>query len=138
MIRDRLVVWRERRTKGTFKAAVKSFRDLLAWQRSIELATAVYRLTESFPREEMYGVRSQIKRSAVSLPSNIAEGQGRLTTGEFRQFSGVARGSNFELRTQMEVARTLKPGNAQHLHEVESLPGEVGKIINAILARTTR
>jgi four helix bundle protein len=92
--------------------AVQSFRDLLVWQRSIELATAAYRLTGSFPREEIYGLTRQIRRSAVSIPSNIAEGQGRLSTGEFRQFLGVARGSNFELQTQVEIARTLKFGQA--------------------------
>jgi len=85
--------------------AAKSFRDSLVWQRSVELAAMIYRVTCGFPREEMYGLSSQIRRSAVSVPSNIAEGQGRLTTGEFRQFLGMARGSNFELQTQLEIAR---------------------------------
>ena len=84
---------------------VQSFRDLQVWQRSIESTVAIYRLTQNFPREEVYGLTSQIRRSAVSVPSNIAEGQGRLATGEFRQFLGIARGSNFELQTQLEIAR---------------------------------
>lgn len=89
------------------KLAAKSFRDLLVWQRAIQLATAVYRLTRDFPREELYGLTSQVRRSAVSVASNIAEGQGRMTTGEFRQFLGVARGANFEIQTQLEIARQL-------------------------------
>ena len=71
---------------------VQSFRDLQVWQRAVQLSIAIYRLTKEFPREEIYGLSSQIRRSAVSVPSNIAEGQGRLWTGEFKQFLGIARG----------------------------------------------
>ena len=116
--------------------AVQSFRDLLVWQRSIELATAAYRLTGAFPREETYGLTSQIRRSAVSIPSNIAEGQGRLSTGEFRQSLGIARGSNCELQTQIEIARKLGFGEAGLLNAVEGLSFEVGKMINAIPGKT--
>jgi four helix bundle protein len=77
----------------------QSFRDLQVWQRAIQLTVAVYRMTQDFPREELYGLTSQIRRSAVSVASNIAEGQGRLSRGEFRQFLGIARGSNFEVQT---------------------------------------
>lgn len=117
---------------------VQSFRDLVVWQRSIQLATAAYRLTGSFPREEKYGLTGQIRRSAVSVPSNIAEGQGRLSTGEFRQFLGVARGSNYELQTQIEIARQLKLGESGLLNELEGLSFEVGKMINAILGKIKR
>jgi four helix bundle protein len=112
---------------------VQSFRDLLVWQRSMQLTVAIYRLTESFPKEEVYGLRSQIRRSSVSIPSNIAEGQGRLNTGEFRQFLGVARGSNCELQTQLEIARALAFGEIKQIEDAEGLPSEVGKMINAIL-----
>jgi four helix bundle protein len=118
------------------KVAARSFRDLVVWQRSIQLAASVYRLTGIFPKEEMYGLSSQIRRSAVSVPSNIAEGQGRLSTGEFRQFLGIARGSNFELQTQLEIARTLKFGDSEQIHEAEGLSHEVGKMIHAILEKT--
>ena len=87
---------------------VQSFRDLLVWQRAIQLSISIYRLTHGFPREELYGLTSQIRRSAVSVPSNIAEGHGRLGTGEYRQFLGIARGSNFELQTQIEIARAAQ------------------------------
>lgn len=120
--------------KGNIPA--QSFRDLIVWQRAIQLATAVYRLTRDFPREEIYGITSQMRRAAVSIPSNIAEGQGRLSTGEFRQFLGTARGSNFELQTQLEIARALGIGEAKQIDETESLSHEVGKMIYAILDKT--
>ena len=115
------------------KPAVQSFRDLLVWQRSIQLATAIYRLTRDFPREELYGLTSQMTRAAVSIASNIAEGQGRLSTGEFQQFLGMARGSSFELQTQLEVARSLGLGSVKSIDEAEALSLEVTKMINSIL-----
>jgi four helix bundle protein len=115
---------------------VKSFRDLLVWQRAIQLSVAIYRLTQGFPREEVYGMTSQMRRSAVSVPSNIAEGHGRLSTGEYRQFLGIARGSNFELQTQLEIARALEFGNSKLLDEAEGLSHEVGKMIHGVLEGT--
>jgi four helix bundle protein len=115
------------------KGMAKSFRELLVWQRSMELTVAVYRLTQGFPREEIFGLTSQARRAAVSVPSNIAEGHGRLSGGEFRQFLGIARGSNFELQTQLEIARTLELGNPELLNAAEGLSHEVGKMIFALL-----
>lgn len=111
---------------------VQSFRDLVVWQRAIQMSVAVYRLTKDFPREEVYGITSQIRRAAVSVPSNIAEGHGRLNTSEYRQFLGVARGSNFELQTQLEIARALGFGKSKLLDEAEGLSFEVGKMISGI------
>jgi four helix bundle protein len=99
----------------------------------MQLTVAIYRVTQGFPREEIYGLTSQIRRSAVSVPSNIAEGHGRLNSGEYRQFLGVARGSNFELQTQLEIARALEIGNPELLNEAESLSHEVGKMLYATL-----
>jgi four helix bundle protein len=99
----------------------------------MQLTVANYRATLGFPREELYGLTSQIRRSAVSIPSDIAEGHGRLNTGEYRQFLGIARGSNFELQTQLEIARTLDIGNPKLRDEAEGLSHEVGKMIYAIL-----
>ena len=115
------------------KVAAQSFRDLTVWQRAIQLTVAVYRLTGDFPREEQYGLTNQVRRSAVSIPSNIAEGQGRLNVGEFKQFLGIARGSNFEVQTQLEIARALKLGNPGLLDEAEKLSHEVGKMIYGLL-----
>ena len=88
-------------------AVAQSFRDLVVWQRSMQMTVAMYRLSQKFPREALYGLTSQMRRSAVSVPSNIAEGQDRSSTGEFKQLLGMARGSNFELQTQLELARAL-------------------------------
>jgi four helix bundle protein len=112
---------------------VQSFRDLTVWQRSIQLAVSVYQLTRGFPKEEMYGLTSQMRRAAVSVGSNIAEGHGRLGTGEYRQFLGVARGSNFELQTQLEIARALGIGDSSLLDNAEGLSHEVGKMIFGVL-----
>ena len=115
------------------KLAAKSFRDLVVWQRAMQLTVAAYRLTQKFPREEQYGLISQIRRSAVSVPSNIAEGQGRKSTGEFKQFLGIARGSNFEVQTQLEIARALKFGDSISIDEAEGMSHEVGKMIYGLL-----
>lgn len=115
------------------KVKAQSFRELIVWQRSIQLTLAIYQLTRDFPREEQYGLTSQIRRSAISIPSNIAEGQGRLSTGEFKQFLGIARGSNFELQTQLEIGRALQFGKSALMNEAENLSHEVGKMIYALI-----
>jgi four helix bundle protein len=87
--------------------AVRSYRELIAWQKAMDFVTEVYRATRTFPKEEIYGMTSQLRRAAVSIPSNIAEGQGRQTTGEFRQFLGHARGSLLETETQIVLSERL-------------------------------
>ena len=82
----------------------KSYRDLIVWQKSMDLVDMVYRLSREFPSEELYTLSSQMRRAAVSIPANIAEGYGRQSAKEFRQFLSIARGSVFELETQMEIA----------------------------------
>ena len=90
---------------GEFVA--RSYRELLVWQKAKALAVITYQSTESFPRNETYGLTSQMRRAAVSIASNIAEGQGRLTPGEFLHFLGQARGSLLELDTQVSIALDL-------------------------------
>jgi len=85
----------------------RTYRELLVWQKAKALAAQIYRATKQFPKPETYGLTSQIRRAAVSVPSNIAEGQGRLTSGEFRHFLGQARGSLLELDTQLAIAMDL-------------------------------
>ena len=87
---------------------IKSHRDLIAWQKAMNLAEAIYQLIRSFPKEEVYGLTSQIRRCAVSIPANVAEGQGRRSKKEFQQFLGHARGSLLELDTHLEL--TLRFG----------------------------
>jgi four helix bundle protein len=99
----------------------------------MELTIAIYHLTGGFPREEIFGLTSQLRRSSVSIPSNIAEGQGRSGTREFKQFLGIARGSNCELQTQLAIARALGLGDSKLLDKAESLSHEVGKMIFTLL-----
>src|ERR1700744_4906714 len=108
----------------------KSFRELLVWQKSIELAGSVYTLTETFPKSEIYGLTSQMRRAAVSIASNIAEGAGRSTRKDFRLFVVTARGSNFELQTQLEIAKTVGLVNATKTEPVEALSHDIGKMLH--------
>ncbi len=87
---------------------VKSYRDLLVWQKGIDLAELIYRLTESFPRHELYGLANQLRRAAVSVSSNISEGQTRSHTKEFVQFLYIALGSLSEIDTQVTIAHRLR------------------------------
>lgn len=111
----------------------ESFRNLTVWQRSIELTTAVYRLTSSFPDSERFGLSNQMRRAAVSVASNIAEGYGRSTTGEYVQFLGHARGSNSELETQIVISKALGFGSEQMLQTSEELCSEVGRMLCALM-----
>ena len=113
---------------------VKSYEDLIAWQKAIDLVTHIYRATDDFPRREIFALTSQMRRCAVSVPSNIAEGQGRLSTGEFKQFLGHARGSIFELQTQIKIATTLGYLETKKAQELKDGAAEVGRIIQGLLA----
>ncbi|MEA1950270.1 MAG: four helix bundle protein [Planctomycetota bacterium] len=107
----------------------QNYKNLIVWQKAIALVTEVYRLTQAFPKEERYGLTSQIRRASVSVPSNIAEGQGRLTRGEFRQFLGHAKGSLAELNTQLIIAQNL--GYADDT--LQPKLDEVAKLLNGLL-----
>jgi len=113
----------------------ESFKDLLAWQRSIELSLAVYQLTAGFPGAEQFGLTSQLRRAAVSIASNIAEGYGRSTRGEYVLFLGHARGSNCELQTQLIIADRLSMGNRGLRSNAQSLAEEVSKMLSAMINR---
>jgi four helix bundle protein len=113
----------------------KSYRDLKVWQRSIQLSVAVYRFTGEFPKAETYGLTSQLRRAAVSVASNIAEGYGRASKGEFRQFIGMARGSILELQTQLEIAKQLGFGSESLRSAAEGLAEETGKMTWALMQK---
>jgi four helix bundle protein len=99
----------------------------------MQLVTAVYRITREFPRDEIYGLTSQLRRSAVSVASNIAEGYGRMSKGEYRQFLGMARGSNYEVQTQLAVARELAYAEHDAISGCERLSDEVARMLNSML-----
>jgi four helix bundle protein len=111
----------------------ESFRNLTVWQRAIELSVTVYKLTSAFPDSERYGRTNQLRRAAVSVASNIAEGYGRSTKGEYIQFLGHARGSNSEVETQLVIAKALGFGSKQMLQKAEESCGEVGRMLGALL-----
>jgi four helix bundle protein len=113
----------------------QNYRDLLVWQRAIELTVCIYKLTRSFPSDELYGLTPQMRRASVSIASNIAEGRGRLNAAEFRQFLGIAQGSTFELRTQLLVARRLGIGKGSTLDEADSLMEEVSKMLASFIEK---
>jgi len=113
---------------------IYSYRDLVVWQRSMELVTVVYELTEQYPKSEVYGLISQTRRSAVSIPSNIAEGRRRGSRKDFRQFLIIAYGSGAELETQVEIAKRLSFGKNLDYKRVDSLLAEVMKMLNKIIS----
>src|SRR3972149_309713 len=114
-------------------SSFRSFRELTVWQKSVDLAEKIYQETRSFPKEEIYGLVSQMRRAVISIPSNIAEGQSRSSTGEFRQFLGISRGSLAELETQIEVAGRLKYLTPQQLEILLQDCTEIGKMLNGLM-----
>ena len=112
----------------------RSYRDLVAWQRAMDLVTEIYRATASFPRDELFGLTSQVRRAAVSVPSNIAEGQGRLSHKEFHYFLGLARGSLMEVETQLQIAANLGYLSPKETATLLKDTAELGKILNGLLA----
>jgi four helix bundle protein len=111
----------------------QDFHELKVWQKAIEMTTCIYKLTQRFPKEEIYGLTSQMRRTSVSVASNIAEGRGRLNRAEFRQFLGLSQGSVFELKTQLVVARNLGFAIDRDLDEAELLSNEVSKMLRAFI-----
>jgi four helix bundle protein len=112
----------------------RHYRDLLVWQKAMAMAKAIYRETEALPQKEVYGLQSQMRRAAVSIPSNIAEGHGRLDDGHFRQFLATSRGSLFELQTQLELAADLKYLDEKRVGELMQQCEEIARMINGLLA----
>jgi four helix bundle protein len=111
----------------------RDYRDLVLWQRAIEMAAEVHRTTLKMPRHEMFGMAAQIRRAAVSVPSNIAEGSGRRTTREFIAFLHIARGSLSELKTQLVLARAVGYLADADLSKSDLLSDEVGRLLNAVI-----
>jgi four helix bundle protein len=113
---------------------IKSYKDLLIWQKGIEIVVLTYKLVSSFPKDELYALSSQIKRSSVSIPSNIAEGYGRQSTQSYIQFIKIARGSLYELETQLLIAKKLDFISDEKLFsELTNQIIEESKMINSFL-----
>ncbi len=112
---------------------IKSYRDLHIWQKAMEVARLVYDYTRTFPSDERFGLTSQLRRSAVSVPSNIAEGRGRGTTADYVRFLRIARGSLFESQTQIELSQMLGFGQSAQANELLTRSNEIERMINSLI-----
>ncbi|HBP01320.1 MAG TPA: four helix bundle protein [Candidatus Moranbacteria bacterium] len=111
---------------------MSSYKNLIVWQKSMELVIEVYKLTDAFPKTEMFGLVSQMRRCAVSIPSNIAEGKQRGTRKEYRQFTMIAFGSGAELETQIEISKRLGFCEKEDYIKVDELLGEILRMLNKL------
>jgi four helix bundle protein len=114
---------------------VKSYKDLIIWQKGIELTKEIYKVVKKFPKEETYVLSDQLRRAAISIPSNIAEGQARQYTPEFKQFLYISLGSLAELNTQLIIAKELGYSNDTALGEIESKIVELRKMLSTLITR---
>ncbi len=109
------------------------FKQLIVWQKSMDLVEMIYRITESFPSKEIYGLSSQMRRAAVSIPSNIAEGRRRRTTQDYKHFLHIAYGSAAEIETQIEIAKRLGYIDVKMTEKAQELVTEVCKILHKLV-----
>lgn len=114
---------------------IASFKELNVWKKSIDLASKIYSLTNNFPKEETYGLSSQMKRASVSVASNIAEGSIRGSRKEFAHFLRIASGSIAELQTQVEICKTQEFGRKFNFSEIENLTIEINKMIHGLISK---
>ena len=112
-----------------------SYKDLVVWQRAVQLSLEIYRLTSSFPSSEQFGLTNQLRRASVSIASNIAEGYGRSSRGEYLQFLGHARGSNCELQTQLLISRELAFGTPSSFETSDRLSADVSRLLVAMIQK---
>jgi len=113
----------------------KGYRDLIVWQKSMDLVTEVYSATKLLPRDEQYGLVNQLRRAVVSIPSNIAEGNSRNTTKEYVQFLNIALGSKAEVETQLEICLRLEYLGSEQIKNALALCEEVGKMLNSMIKK---
>ena len=112
--------------------SIKSYENLIVWQKSMELVILIYKLTKNFPKEEVYGLTAQIKRAVISIPSNIAEGSKRSSRKDFRNFLINAYGSGAEIETQIKIATRLNFCKKEDCHLAENLLSEVMRMLNKL------
>ncbi|MDD7915624.1 four helix bundle protein [Polaribacter ponticola] len=114
-------------------SSIKSYKELIVWQKSMKLVTMVYELSKTLPTDEKFGLISQMRRCSVSIPSNIAEGWGRLSRKNYIQFLRISRGSLFELETQVLITKELNYINDSVI--IESLIIEISKMLNSLIKK---
>jgi four helix bundle protein len=118
--------------------SLASYHDLFAWQKAVDFVVDTYKLTGRFPRAELYGLTAQLPRAAVSVPSNIAEGAGRIHTREYIHHAGIARGSPFEAETQIIVAQRLGFVSEEEVRPLLAAVSEVGRLLHGLIASLER
>ena len=116
-------------------SSIKTYRDLIVWQKSLAFVTDIYEVTMAFPKEELFGLISQVRRSSVSIPSNIAEGYGRRSTGDYMRFLQVAMGSLFELQTQLQIALNLRFLSQQKFEGLYESSREIERMLSGLLRK---
>jgi len=114
---------------------MKSYRDLIVWQKSMRLVTRIYLITKELPKNEVYGLTSQIRRSSISLPSNIAEGYGRNSTNDYIRFLQIACGSLYEVQTQLEICRNLEYLSKDIFNEIYEQSREIERMLNSLIGK---
>ena len=112
---------------------MKNYRDLIVWQKSVHFVTVIYQITKTFPKDEVFGLVSQMRRCAVSIPSNMAEGYGRRSTNDYLRFLQIAMGSVYELQTQLEISKNLKYLSPSRLEEVYELSREIERMLSSLI-----
>ena len=115
--------------------AVQNYRELIVWQKAMDVVELVYQATKIFPKEELYGLTNQVRRAAASIPSNIAEGQARQSTAEFRNFLSIAQGSRAEVETQIMIAQRLGYLPQQQTDQILNLSEEIKRMIYSLTAK---
>ncbi len=114
---------------------IVSYRDLLIWQKSMDLIVDIYKVSAKFPKEEIYGLTAQIRRASISVPSNIAEGYGRRSTGDYKRFLNMALGSLFEFQTQLEVSKRLNYLGENEFEPLNELSNEIERMTNSLISK---
>ena len=134
-IRHKLICVAARPNFNIDERGMKSYRDLIVWQKSMNLVTQVYQAIRSFPKEEMYGLTNQIRRCAVSVPSNMAEGYGRQASGDYIRHLQISRGSLFELQTQLEICRNIQYLSKREYDDLFELCNEIERMLNSLIKK---
>ena len=125
----------EEKHKGTeaLRHKVNTYRDLIVWQKAMQFVTLIYTITKKFPKEEAYGLISQIRRSSVSIPSNIAEGYGRRSSNDYIRFLQISIGSLYELQTQLEICLNLKYVSQLMFNDINEKSREIERMLSSLI-----
>ena len=117
------------------KQKINTYRDLIVWQKGMQLVTAIYVITKKLPKEELYGIVAQIRRCCISIPRNIAEGYGRKSTNDYIRFLQIATGSLYELQTQLEICMNLQYVSKQNFEDIFEKSKEIERMLSSLVRK---